>query len=161
MADYVVETKPAIIDQDQRLMLKSASSGLLLGVAVWVIAFVLENYILRAFFCNDPGAAACVNITTYSGNIAAVIAALIGLVTLVRLSIFRPLLIVLGAAISLWGLAAWLADLHVVEQIIWSIVLYALFYSLYTWIARIRNPVVVLIVFAVVAVSSRIIPSVI
>lgn len=159
MADYVTESKPVIIDQDQRMMLKVAVAGVTLGLLAWGITFLLENYALKAFFCGDPGAAACVNITTYSGNIAAVVVALVGLVALVRLSIFRPLLIVLGAAISLWGMAAWLADLHVIEQLSWSALLYALFYGLYTWVARIRNPVVVLIVFAFVAVGSRFIPS--
>lgn len=158
MVDYVTEAKPAIIEQDGRLSIKVAVTGLVLGVLTWGLTVLLERFVLRALFCGDPSAAACVNVTTYAGNIAAVIVAVIGVVALVRLSIFRPLLIVLGGAISLWGMAAWLQNLSMVEQVLWSALLYALLYSLYAWVARIRHAVVVLIVFALVALATRLIP---
>lgn len=160
MVDYVTEAKPAIIEQDGRLSIKVAVTGLVLGILTWGLTLLLERFVLRALFCGDPSAAACVNITTYAGNIAAVIVAIIGVVALVRLNVFRPLLIVLGGAISLWGMAAWLQDLGRVEQVLWSALLYALLYSLYAWVARIRNAVVVLIVFAIVALATRLIPMV-
>ena len=158
MVDYVRESKPAIIDQDVRLSAKVALTGAVIGIAVWGLAILLERFVLKGIFCGDPSAAACTNVTTYAGNIAAVIMAIIGVVALVRLSVFRPLLIVLGAAISLWGLAAWLSGLGMLEQLGWSVLLYALFYSLYAWIARIRNAIAVLVVFALVAVATRLIP---
>lgn len=158
MVDYVTQSKPAIIDQDGRLSAKVALTGAVIGLIVWGLAILLEQFVLRGIFCGDPSAAACTNVTTYAGNIGAVIMAIIGVVVLVRLSVFRPLLIVLGAAISLWGLAAWVSGLSLVEQAIWSIVLYALLYSLYAWVARIRNAAMVLIVFAIVAAASRLIP---
>lgn len=161
MVDYVTESRPAIIEQDARLSLRVALTGALMGVLVWGLAALLERFVLRAVFCGDPSAAACVDITTYSGNIAAVIVAIVGVVTLVRLGVFRPLLIVLGAAISLWGLAAWLSGLSIFEQIIWSVLLYTLLYSLYAWIARIRHAVVVILVFIAVAIASRVIPNLI
>lgn len=161
MVDYVTESRPAIIEQDARLSLRVALTGALMGVLVWGIAALLERFVLRAIFCGDPSAAACVDITTYAGNIATVIVAIVGVVTLVRLGVFRPLLIVLGAAISLWGLAAWLSGLGIFEQIIWSVVLYTLLYSLYAWIARIRHAVVVILVFIAVAIASRAIPNLI
>ena len=159
MVDYVTETKPAIIEQDGRLSLKVAVTGLVLGVVAWGLTMLLERFVLRGLFCGDPSSAACTNITAISGNIAAVVIAIIGVIVLVRLSVFRPLLIVLGAAISLWGLAAWLANVSMVEQVAWSAALYALLYSLYAWIARIRHAVVVLVVFGLVAVATRLIPS--
>ena len=158
MAEYVTEVKPAIIDQDGRLSVKVAMAGAVLGLLVWGLAWLLERFVLRSLFCGDAGAAACVNITTYAGNIAAVVVAVVGVVALVRLNVFRPLLIVLGAAISLWGLAAWLAQLSLVEQISWSVLLYALLYSLYAWVARLRSPVLMLILFALVVVATRVVP---
>lgn len=158
MVDYVTESKPAIIDQDGRLSIKVALTGAIIGLVAWGFTILLERFVLTSLFCSDPSAAACTNVTTYAGNIAAVIMAIIGVVVLVRLSVFRPLLIVLGAAISLWGLAAWLSGLSMVEQLAWSVVLYGLLYSLYAWIARVRNAVAVLVVFALVAVATRLIP---
>ena len=158
MVDYVTEARPAIIEQDGRSIARIAIIGAILGAVAWGLAFVLERFVLRAMFCGDESAAACVNISAYAGNIAAVIVAIVGVVALVRASVFRPLLIVLGAVISLWGIAAWLAPLGIVEQIAWSVVLYALAYVLYAWLARIRNVVIVLVLFAIVAFATRVIP---
>lgn len=158
MVDYVTEAKPAIIEQDGRLSIKVVIAGLVLGLLTWGLTWLLERFVLKALFCGDPSAAACVNITTYAGNIAAVVIAIIGVVALVRLNVFRPLLIVLGGVVSLWGMAAWLQNLNMIEQMLWSAVLYALLYSLYAWVARIRSAIVVLILFAVVAIATRLIP---
>ncbi len=158
MVDYVTEAKPVIIEQDGRTIVRVAIIGAILGAVAWGLALVLERFVLRALFCGDESAVACVNISAYAGNIAAVIVAIIGVIALVRAGVFRPLLIVLGAAISLWGLAAWLAPLGIVEQIAWSVVLYALAYVLYAWIARVRHVVVVLILFVLVVLATRVIP---
>lgn len=91
MVDYVTESKPAIIDQDVRLSAKVALTGAVIGIAVWGLAILLERFVLKSIFCGDPSAAACTDIATYAGNIAAVIMAIIGVVVLVRLSVFRPL----------------------------------------------------------------------
>lgn len=161
MAEYVTEAKPAIIEQDNRVSVKVAVAGAVLGLVVFGVTWLLERFVLRAVLCGDASSATCTNITTIAGNVAAVLVALIGLITLVRLSVFRPLLIVLGVAISLWGMAGWLSGVNLVEQIVWSVLLYALLYSLYAWVARIRQPVVVLIVFALVAAATRVIPMIV
>lgn len=159
--EYVAEAKPAIIDQDGRGIAKIAIIGAVLGVVAWGLALLLEKFILRAMFCGNESASACVNVDAYAGNIAAVVVAIIGVVALVRAGVFRPLLIVLGSTISLWGLAAWLSPLTFVEQALWSALLFALAYVLYAWIARIRHAVVVLILFVVVALATRLIPLVV
>lgn len=159
MVEYVAEAKPAIIDQDARGMMKIAVIGAVLGVLVWGLALLLERFVLKAMFCGESAGSACENITAISGNIAAVIVAIIGLVGLVQARVFRPLLIVLGAAISLWGMAAWLSPLSMVEQVIWSAILYALMYALYAWVARVRNAVVMLILCVLVVLATRLVPT--
>lgn len=159
MVDYVTESKPAIIDQDIRSSARLAVVGAIVGILVWGVTFLLERFVLRGLFCADTDSQACTNVVTYSGNIAAVIVAVIGVIGLVRMNVYRPLLIALGAAISLWGLAAWVQGVGLIEQIAWTVGLYALFYSLYAWIARIRSVPVVLIVFVMAVVASRLVPS--
>lgn len=159
MVDYVAESKPAVIDQDIRTSLRIALVGAIVGVAAWGLTFLLERFVLNALFCGDQAAEACVNITTYAGNISAIVVAIIGVVALVKMGVYRPLLIALGAIISLWGLAAWLQPLGFVEQLAWTVVLYVLLYSVYAWIARVRNVVAVLVIFGVIAVASRLIPT--
>lgn len=158
MVEYVAEAKPAIIDQDGRAMVKIALIGIVLGLLVWGLTFVLEHYVLGAMLCRDEAAATCVNLVTYAGNISAVIVGIIGVVVLVRAQVFRPLLIALSVTVSLWGMAAWLAQLSLPEQMLWSVILSGLLYSLYAWLARIRNAVVVLVVFVLIVAATRLIP---
>lgn len=158
MAEYVTEAKPAIIDQDGRTMAKVALVGAVLGLFAWALAYALEHYVLRGMLCGDATAPSCENIFAYSGNIAAVIMGVVGVVALVRIRVFRPLLIALGVVASLWGMAAWLSQLPYFEQAAWSMALYALLYSLYAWLARIRNAVVALVIFFIVVIATRVIP---
>lgn len=159
MADYVAESKPAIIDQDVRTSGRIALVGAIVGIAAWGLTLLLERFVLGALFCSDEAADACMNVTTYAGNISAIVVAIVGVVALVKMGVYRPLLIALGAVISLWGLAAWLQSLGFVEQLAWTVLLYALLYSVYAWVARVRSVVVVLVVFAIIAIASRVIPT--
>ena len=156
MVEYVHEAKPAVIEQDWRTGVKIALVGAVVGVLVWGIGFALQKYVLQSMLCD--GAAVCGASVTYAGNIAAVIAAVIAVVALVRMSVFRPLLIVLGAVLSLWGLMHWTSDMTIVLQIAVSAGLYALLYSVYAWVARLRAPVIMLIVCAIVVALTRVAP---
>lgn len=158
MVDYVAESKPAIIDQDIRSSMRIALVGAIVGLLTWGLAQLLERFVLGGLFCGDEASHVCMNVVAYSGNIAAIVMAVIGVVVLVRMSVYRPLLIALGAIISLWGLAAWVQSLGLIEQIAWTTGLYVLFYSLYAWVSRIRSAAVVVVVFVVVAVASRLVP---
>lgn len=158
MVDYVAESKPAIIDQDVRSSMRIALVGAVVGLLTWGLAQLLERFVLSGLFCGDEASHVCTNVVVYSGNIAAVVMAVIGVVALVRMSVYRPLLIALGAIISLWSLAAWVQSLGLVEQVAWTTGLYVIFYSVYAWVARIRSVAVVLVVFAIIAVTSRLIP---
>lgn len=158
MVDYVAESKPAIIDQDGRTAIRVAVVGVVLGVIAWGLTLFLERVVLGAVLCGDESSVQCANISAYAGNIAAVIVMIIGVVSLVKMSVYRPLLIALGTVVSLWGLAAWMKDLQYLESLAWTVLLYSVFYSLYAWIARIRHAVVVLVVFILVAAVTRLVP---
>ena len=81
----------------------------------------------------------------------------VGISVLVKLGVFRPLLIVLASLITLWGLSGWLADVSIVEAALWSSLVYGLSYITYAWLARIRRAAVMVIVVALVVISARLI----
>lgn len=158
MADYIAESQPSIIEMNIKVFLRVVVAGLVVGLATWLLTYLLERFILQAIFCGGNQAANCSNSAVYAGNIAAVIMAIVGLTVLVKLSVFRPLLIVLATMVSLWGMAGWLSGLTLFETIVFSALLYAACYAAYTWLARIRNAVVMVIVVVLVAIASRAIP---
>lgn len=158
MTDYIAESQPPIIEMNIKAFLRVVLAGLIVGLITWLLTYLLQQFILQAIFCNSVQAENCSNSIVYAGNIAAVIMTIVGLTVLVKLSVFRPLLIVLATMVSLWGMAGWLAGLSLVETIIFSGLLYAICYAAYTWLARIRNAVVMIIVVVVVAIATRAIP---
>ena len=156
MAEYVFESKPAIIEQNKGVALRVALIGAVIGVLTWVLSYALERFVLSALFCGDQ--ATCERAVDYSGAIALIIASVVGLVVLVRTHVYRPLLVVIGVAISLWGITAWASGLMILEQLGWAALLFALAYSAYTWLARIRNVVIMLILVVLLVIASRVIP---
>lgn len=160
MTDYIAESQPSIIEIDTKTFMKVVFTGFVVGVVTWLLAFLMQKYIFQSLFCGGDQVAACSNSVAYAGNIAAVITSILGLTALVKLAVFRPLLIVLATLVSLWGMAVWLENLSVIENIAFSGILYALAYAAYTWLARIRNAVVMVILVVVVAVATRVIPAV-
>src|SRR3990167_9122220 len=105
MADYIAESQPSIIEMNIKVFLRVVVAGLVVGLAAWLLTYLLERFILQAIFCGDNQAANCSNSVVYAGNIAAVIMTIVDLTALVKLSVFRPLLIVLATMVSLWGMA--------------------------------------------------------
>jgi hypothetical protein len=55
---------------------------------------------------------------------------------MINLKMVRPLIISVSSAAVLWGLAVWTHDLFWLEAILWCVVLYAIAYLLFSWIAR-------------------------
>jgi hypothetical protein len=157
MTDYIAESKPAIIDLDKRMFVRIIVSGLLIGLATWGFGYLLDRFILSAWFCNDTATQACSSSLIYAGNISAVVMAVVGISALVKLGVFRPLLIVLASLITLWGLSGWLASLSIVEAAVWSSLVYGLSYITYAWLARIRRAAVMMIVVVLVVVSARLV----
>jgi hypothetical protein len=128
--------KFTLMDKRQfgQILLLGAISGLL----VWGLSFLLDTYIFHAVLCQ-AGSAECSTTGQYSMITASVITAILTLLALVRVGVFRPLLVVLAVTISLWSLVETLWGSAWYVGAILSIVLYALAYGTYSWIARIQN----------------------
>lgn len=140
-----------LIEMPQQQVIQIALFGAVLGVAAWVLALLVRQVILVPLFCGDPASGACVSATGTATTIAGLLTGIIGLLGLVRLSVYRPLLIVLAAVIALWGIGAWTAQLPWYEALSWSVILYALTYLAFSWLVRPRlfAPAVILVVVAV------------
>ena len=87
---------------------------------------------------------------------AAIIGAIVGLFFLVKLQVFRPLLVVLAAVVSLWGVVGLAGLLPWYGVGLSTIALYALAYSLFTWVARIRAFWLVVLLLIVLVVAVRV-----
>ncbi|HUO62002.1 MAG TPA: hypothetical protein VMT96_00940 [Candidatus Bathyarchaeia archaeon] len=144
-----------LIDVPQQTVVRTVLAGAVLGIVGWVLSVAIKNMVLVPVFC---GSGACTDAPNTAANIASVIVALAGVLVLVRLSVYRPLLIVLAVLISLWGIGGWTAHLSWYEALAWWAVLYALCYLTYSWLVRPREfvPTIILVVVAVILI--RVLP---
>ncbi len=123
-------------------VIKIALLGLAVGVFIPAISFLLERFFIEPVFCRSADSfGVCSNGGVTAYYIATGIISLLAIVLLVNWQVFRPLLIVVGVAATLWGFIRYVGDLatnSIFEYYIFSALLFAIAYLLFYWIMRIR-----------------------
>lgn len=144
----------AVVNTNQ--FIQVVAIGVVVGALTWVLAHVLGLYVLKPSNCTAQ-ALACAASSQPANILAALLAACIGLFGLVKLQVFRPLLIVLAATMSAWGLVGELAALPWYGSLLVTVFFFALTYTTFMWISRIRTFWLVLIITVVLVVALRLI----
>lgn len=141
-----------LIELHPNQLIQVAILGAVVGIVVWLLSLFIGQLVLAPMMCGN-GSADC-GATSVGGAIATILAGLVGLMGLVRLSVYRPLLIVLAALVSLWGLSNWVSGLAWFEALSWSVLLYGFAYATFAWLVRPRPfiPVVIIVVLLVLLV---------
>ena len=147
-------TRGGLIEMSQHQAVQVVLLGIGLGVGAWVLSELIRRIILVPLFCGDPSGMVCANAPDFAANIAAIIVVVAGLMGLVRLSVYRPLLIALAVFVSLWGLGGWTSSLAWYESLAWFVILYALCYMAFAWLVRPQSfvPTIVSVIVAVVLI---------
>lgn len=135
--------------------LRVITLGVSAGLLTWLMAFVMDKYLLTPIICADPTSATsiCLNSTVVSANIAAVLVGIMTVPMLAMIHMKRALIVVVAAVASLWSVAAWMAGPWYMS-LLWTIVAYAAVYAALSWINRLRGDlaaILFLIIFAVLA----------
>lgn len=137
-------------------MIGAAVTGLAVGLVGWLVNMAIQAWIIEPIFCRSTQSFdVCANGGTISWAVALIIASIVGLLSLVRTGVFRPLLVVLATLIALWGVSAWLGPLPWWQALLWHGVLFAIAYSLFAWVARIQSFLFSLIVTIVLIIITR------
>lgn len=128
-----------LIELRPQALVQVALLGAGLGILYLLLTLLLRQVIFVPLFCGDPANSMCVGATGGAGVIALVLTSIAGLLGLVRLAIYRPLLVAIAVAVSLWGLSAWTSNMYWVEATMWTVALFALCYTVFTWMVRPRS----------------------
>lgn len=151
-----VRTTPLYVSGEQRSVVGAALTGLFVGIVGWLTTMAIQAWIIEPIFCRSAQTA---NVCSSGGTIAwvtaLIIVSIVGLLSLVRTGVFRPLLVVLAALIALWGVSTWLAPLPWWQALLWHGALFTLAYSLFAWLARVQSFLLSLIVTIVVIIVIR------
>src|SRR4051812_20656734 len=130
-------TTQVYVESDKRSMIGAAVTGLLVGVVGWLASMAIQTWIIEPIFCRSAQTfSVCSNGGTIAWAVALIIVSIVGLLSLVRTGVFRPLLVVLASLVTLWGVSAWLGPLPWWQALLWHGLLFAAAYSLFAWIAR-------------------------
>lgn len=151
-----VNTSNVYVAQERRSVVGAAVTGLIVGVVGWLVSLAIQAWIIEPIFCRSAQTFnVCSNGGTIAWTVALIIVSIVGLLSLVRTGVFRPLLVVLATLIALWGVSAWLGPLPWWQALLWHGVLFALAYSLFAWVARIQSFLLSLIVTIVLIIIVR------
>jgi hypothetical protein len=132
--------------------------GAVAGAAGWLVYLGVAQFFVEPVFCRNPDTFRfCNNGGTIAWITAHVIVMAATVAVLARMAVYRPLLIVLGVLLSLWGAHTWLGGLEWYLGVLWQALLFGLAVSLFGWIARIPNFVVTVIVSIVFVVLARLV----
>lgn len=108
------------------------------GAIAWGLAILLDKYVFQPILCSGDGERCSMSLQ-YGAITASVLAGILMLLGLVRLGVFRPLLVVLASTISLWGLIDMVQKWSWYYAVLTMVVLFALAYGAFSWVSRIRN----------------------
>jgi hypothetical protein len=134
--------------------------GIGAGIAYYVLTLAIGHFVVDPLFCRSAvNLHACSNSVALAGNISAILVATTALGVLVRLRVYRPIVIVAASAITLWGLAGWTNGLSWIEVLGWSALCYGLSYVLFSWLSRYTRTVPVLISVLVIVIIARLLLS--
>lgn len=140
-------------------VLKVLLLGLAVGLLVPLLSFLLERFFIEPVFCRSAdsfGVCATGGLTAY--YIATALVSVLAIVLLANWQVFRPLLIVVGVAASLWGLKKYSGDVASasgLEFYLFSAVIFALAYLLFYWVMRIRTFVISVILAVGLVIAIR------
>lgn len=155
----ILDRPPLYVDSDRRRQFVVTLSGVLAGLVVFALAWFLQRFLIVPLACKvtDASAFICGDQAGLAFALATVITVVMATVVLARQLVYRPLLITLASAITLWGISGYLSGLQLgsIEQALWLMLLYGLSYTLFGWLLRFRHFAAGLLVTIVAIVLLR------
>ena len=156
MAQVIITDQQAVAES-YSMWVRTIILGAVTGFIFWLLTIIVARYIVDPLACGRLfNAAVCVDSTPLAGNIAAILAAIVGLISMVRIAAARPIVIAVATAALLWDLGAWTDGLFWLEAVSWSIILYAAAYALFSWITRSANLLMTVVISLLIVLIIRI-----
>jgi hypothetical protein len=147
-----------MVEANARMFAGIVFWGAIVGALVMGLQVLLRQFLIEPVLCHSVDAfSMCANGGSIALNSATVLIAIVGTVGLLKMSVYRPLLITLAAAASMWGANTWLGGFTWYEMTVWLVVLYAAAYGAYAWILRVYNFPVALVLTIALVVAARVV----
>jgi len=150
-----VEQPASVVSMSRSELMNILVVGGIAGFLVWVLGFLLNRYIFDVYFCQNEVSNQCAYAPSYAAATAMVLVSFVALGALVRFRVYRPLLVLIAAMISMWGIVQLGWNMTWYQGIFIALVMYALAFSVFSWVARVRDFWITLITVAILIVAVR------
>jgi hypothetical protein len=133
--------------------------GTAVGLLTYALYIPLTKFVFEPILCGNDSVALvrCGTETSFASAIAIVLGSMVGLIFLVRERIFRPLLVILAAALSLWGLLIIITSLPFLVGLLVTAVVFGIGYATFAWFAQSSNLITSLITITLVIIATRLV----
>lgn len=143
---------------DFKMILKLFVIGALTGALGWLLYLAISRYFIDPVFCQNADTfSVCKNGGTIAWITAHIIILVAAVAALAKTAVYRPLLVVLAALITLWAAHSWLGGLVWYVGLLWQALLFGLAFTLFGQIARMSNFLAALLVSVGLAVLLRVV----
>lgn len=145
----------ALISMGMRDLVGSVCCGIVAGSLAVVLYIVFEKYVFGAVLCRAQSIGSCTLAPIYATLTAVILGSIAGVAGLAKLRIYRPLLIGIVAAVSLWGLHVAVADFAWYNALLAVSLLSGIAYGLFSWLSRIKNFLLAVIIMIILVILIR------
>lgn len=151
-------SQPRFAEFNRRSFFGIIFVGIVSAALTVIIGRLLDTFVLSPLFCGSGGNhIICSNSGVIALHIGAVLSAIGAVVALVRLAVYRPLLIALAVTIGLWKLSLLSLALPWAWALLSLAVANTLSYLAFSWIVRVYNLIVALVLTLIVVAGMLVI----
>lgn len=145
----------AVISMTTRQFWWVVATGAIVGVAAWLVGWLLNALLFAPLFCRTDTSAICAQAPQYANVGALILATGLGVLLLVRSQVNRPLLVGLAAALTLWNVLDMIHNLPWYQGMFIAALLFMVAYATYMWLARLRSFLFAVITSVIVLIIVR------
>jgi hypothetical protein len=131
---------------------KTLLAGFVSGALAGGLTLIFTTYVFKVMPCY---AETCGAGGQYAAILAGIVSAMVALFWMIRLQIFRPLLVVMAVTIGLWGISLYILNWPWYYVVLVSAGLHAVAYGLFAWLSRIRIFWVVIALLIIIIAGLR------
>ncbi len=131
--------------------------GGIVGLILWGLGLMLNVFVFEGYFCEGDVTSQCGNSKNYAVVAATLLTSVAALAALVRIRVYRPLLVLIASILSTWGVVQLSWELAWLVGALVSTLLSALAFGTFAWLARVREFWISLAIIIVLVVITRIV----
>jgi hypothetical protein len=155
--DIEVEKPLAIIPMSRSSFIRVLLLGGAVGLLILGLGYILNRFVFDVYFCQGEVSSQCGSAKNYAVAAASLVGVVVSLWGLIRLTVYRPLLVVIASMLGTWSIIQLSWNLDIVTRLLVAVLFYGSVFGLFAWVSRIREFWITLLVIVLLVVGIRLV----